>query len=109
MTTVGALPQRLNLDLYQGDDFALTVNVNDLSLVGAVAAAQVRQNPGSPILAAFLVTVDETAGTIDLLLTAGDTELLPTGGAVWDLQVTAAGMVRTLLAGAVKIAAEVTL
>lgn len=106
-TTIGALPARINLDLYQGDDFTFTVTVTGLSLTGAAAAAEIRRQPGT-VLAAFTATVDETLGTISLFLPAAATAALDPDPAVWDLQVTTGGRVRTLVRGAVQIVAQVT-
>jgi hypothetical protein len=106
--TIGALPARVNLELYQGDDFTFTVTVGDFSLAGAVASAEVRRQPGT-VLAAFTATVDETAGTITLFLPAATTATLDPGPAAWDLQVDTAGRIRTLIGGAAKIVAQVTI
>jgi hypothetical protein len=131
VATVAALPLPLNLLLYQGDDFAMTVNVvngdgSPYDLTGQTAAAEIRTNPPTdPPVAVFDATVlDAPHGVIALSLPATRSELLaapvsqdlfggklapPVAMLVWDLAITsAAGAVYTLLAGSLRAVQRVT-
>lgn len=107
-TTIGALPARVNLDIYQGDDLGFVLTVTGISLAGAVGSAQVRLHPSSTASVPFSVSIDEATGKISAVLTAADTAALTPGAQVWDLQVIIGGQVRTLVAGAANVVAEVT-
>lgn len=111
MATIGSLPAKQDLDLYQGDDFYLDVTVKNqdgtpADLSGAVSTAQVRTVPEDPtILASFVTSI--TTNVIHLHLLAADAAGLIPGPAFWDLQV-AMPDITTLIAGKVTIHAEVT-
>lgn len=112
--TVGNLPAPVDVSLYQGDDFYLTVKLTDptgvvVDLTGYTATSQIRLTPPSTeIVAEFDVTVDGPNGTINLHLDHVDSALIDRA-ATWDLQiVSATGIVSTLIYGAVKTVMEVT-
>jgi hypothetical protein len=109
-----ARPAAVDLVIYQGDDFAFTLTVKNpdgtnADLTGATFVAQIRDVAGSStstLLATFGVTV--ATNVVTLSLAHADAATLP-AMAVWDCQMTrAAGSVVTLAAGAVKVAADVS-
>lgn len=109
--TVGNIPQRLDLQVYQGDDFFLHVAVSDhqgnpVDLTDVVAVAQIRASAdATEVLATFDVVVEDS--TIHLFLDHDTTASLPSG--VWDLQVTDTNSYEgTFLRGCVEVVAEVT-
>jgi hypothetical protein len=108
---ITALPSPLNLTLYAGDDFGLTLTLTDqasqpVDLTGATVNAQIRQKSGQPIEATFAYTI--ATNVITLNLTGTDTQDL-SGSYVWDCQVTYSdGVVSTIVAGSVKVTADVT-
>jgi hypothetical protein len=109
------MPQSVALNIYRGDSFdwkftfwANTQKTIPYDLTGAVAEAQIRLKPNDTVLAALDCTITQP-NTIDVALTHEICEYLPVGAAVWDLQVTyPTGGVKTLVAGAVKVTADVT-
>jgi hypothetical protein len=109
------MPDRANLDIYQGDDYAAVVTVfngtNLADLTGYTAKAQIRSGPAdrnSQIIAELGTSVDVTNSAIHLSLASAATTLL-TGLFYWDLQVISpGGMITTILAGAAIITLEIT-
>jgi hypothetical protein len=111
--TVGALPAGVDVALYAGDDFEMTVKVSDANgnpviLTGTTPKSEIRATQAATVvLATFTVTTVDPS-TYKLTLTGAITAALP-ASAVWDLQVTdATSKVTTLAAGKVKVTAEVT-
>jgi len=111
--TVGALPAEVDVALYAGDDFEMTVKVSNadgtpVDLTGTTAKSEIRANAAATVvLATFTVTAVDSS-TFKLVLDGDVTAALP-ASAVWDLQVTdAASKVTTLAGGKVKVTAEVT-
>jgi hypothetical protein len=101
-----ARPPAVDLRLYQGDDFALTLTVTNADgtvadLTGATFAAVIAV-PGATVSAAdFATTV--AGNVVTLTLAAADSAQLP-AAAVWQCRMTsAAGAVRTLVAGNVTV------
>ena len=110
--TVGNLPQQVNLQLYEGDDFNMTLTVTDnnglsIDLTGGTAGAQVRINTDdATILASFDTSVAENV--ISLHLAGADTTSLPLK-TVWDCEIVAPdGTITTLVAGSINMTSEVT-
>ncbi|HSS11135.1 MAG TPA: hypothetical protein VLL25_14710 [Acidimicrobiales bacterium] len=112
---VGNLPQVVDLNVFQGDTFALQVVVSvagepatPADLAGYEAASQIRSIPSAEeVLADFTATIAENV--IHLLLASDQTAVLPARGGAWDVQVTAAdGRVTTLLRGRVAVTEQVT-
>jgi hypothetical protein len=109
------MPQSVALNIYRGDSFdwkftfwANTQKTVAYDLTGATAEAQIRLKPNDSILASLDCTVTQP-NTIDVALTHDVCATLPSGGAVWDLQVTyPSGSVKTLVAGAVTVTPDVT-
>jgi hypothetical protein len=114
-TTIVALPVSVDLALYKGDDFEMTVTVTDaagapVDLTGSVPLAQIRTSPFSdPPVTLFLASVDAVeTSVIWLVLPHAAASLLP-GRTVYDLQLTdPAGRVATLIAGTITTVAEVS-
>ena len=110
-TTIVALPQEVNLTLYQGDDFYLDLFVSNpdnsaADLAGCTASAQIRNSPSSPqILASLSAVINGNA--IHLKLDHSDAAKLTQS--VWDAQlVYPSGDIVTLVAGTVTVSQEVT-
>lgn len=107
--TITALPQVVNLNLYQGDDFFLDITVTDsqgqpVDLSGSTSTAQIRKSAAdATIMASFTVTPE--GNVLHLHLVGADAAVLTSG--VWDAQIDT-GAVTTLVAGTVSITNEVT-
>jgi len=104
-----------NLTVEQGVDLALEVAVKDgtgatYSLVGATAAAQIRDTYNGNLLGEFAaVTATGTTGSLTLALNAATASALPISGGKWDLLLTTSAATKVrLLQGSVIIAGEVT-
>lgn len=107
-------PAAVNLVIYRGDTGRFRVTVSDpdgapLDVSSAAWLAQVRAAPGaSPMLTEL--DVEPVAGEtskVDVVLTETASEALVASG-VWDLQMTLAGEVVTLLAGTVQVTPDVS-
>jgi hypothetical protein len=109
-TALVATPPRVDLRLYQGDDYTMTLTVTDsannpVTLTGTVAAS-LAAAPGQAAAATFGVSV--ATNVVTLTLPAATTALLA-GPYSWDCQWTdATGKVTTLAAGNVKVTVDVT-
>jgi hypothetical protein len=108
---VGRLPDRVDLQLYQGDTFQMSLVLStpdgepaDLSTM--TAQAQIRATHASGVAADFEANID--GSTIDLYLSHEKaTDLVAQG--VWDCQITnAEGQVTTVVMGRVAVEPEVT-
>jgi len=111
-TQVGELPAAVDLVLYAGDYFRVTIDVTDgangpVDLTGQTPKAQIRTTTDAAApLAEFAATVD--GNTVALVLTSDQTTDLP-AAAVWDVQLSdPADVVTTLAFGKVTTTAEVT-
>jgi len=111
--TVTVTPQEVDLNLYQGDDFYLDVQVTDLNsnpinVTGSAPLSQIRATPQSPAtIASFTITIDgTTTGLLHLHLAASDANNLPPE-AVWDLQLSSPS-VTTIAAGKVTVTPQVS-
>jgi hypothetical protein len=109
---VDALPQIVNLILYQGDDFFLDIAItnpdgSEFDLTGWTARAQVRATPTDiMIMATFTASI--TANVIALHLPNTESiNLAP--AAVWDCELTSATPeIYTVVAGTVQTTRHVT-
>jgi hypothetical protein len=108
------LPARYDLDVYRGDTFRRTFTFwtdTDLTvpwdLTGVAFAAELREQTGSPVVAALVVTV-ELPNVVRVLLPAEDSAGLEPSHLGWDLQATYEGTVRTVLAGDVTVEGDYT-
>lgn len=109
------MPAAYALEVYRGDtyqwqfvlwqDAAQTIPY-DLSTV--TAKAEIRDQPGGLLIVPLTLTVI-LPNAIEATLDAAHSSQLPVPGAFWDLQLTSAtGWVTTVIAGAVKVTADVT-
>ena len=110
--SISELPQEVDLILYSGDDFSMTLTLTNpdgsiTNLVGSTAKAQIRVTAVDPtIQASFICSISNNVVTLNL--TGASTQNL-VGKYVWDCQLTnASGAVRTPVAGAVTFTQDVT-
>lgn len=123
-------PAVLDIDIYRGDTTDITLRFRTrvfngaqggytagdyINLTGYTIRAQVRQLAGSEvILAEFTCYLSDqsnaaTVGGVVATLTSAQTTTLPIGTSYWDLQLTAPdGTVKTFVAGATNVIADVT-
>jgi hypothetical protein len=105
-----------DLAIYQGDDWAATVAVNNCDgttadLTGYTAQAQIRTGIAdqTAAVAAQLLCAVAPPNEISISLTSAQTTLLTQPVYRWDLQITSpTGIITTILAGAVNMQFEVT-
>jgi hypothetical protein len=109
---VSARPTLVDLELYQGDDFAVQLTVTNAdntpaNLSGALARAQIRSAaPSADVAAAFSGSISANVVTLSLAHAAS---ALLSGNYVWDCHLTyPGGTVATIAAGRVRVSAEVT-
>jgi hypothetical protein len=109
-------PQQLALSIYRGDSykwsftlFTDAAHTLPLDLTGATAKAEVRLKSGDPVLLTLACTIT-VPNKVDVSLTAADSKAITFTAAQWDLQITwtASGTVKTVVAGSVKIDADIT-
>lgn len=108
------MPARANIDIYQSDSFTLGVQVRNSNgtpadITGYTAIAQIRRASADadPVIAAEF-TCAVTSPLVNISLTPEQTRTLR-GQYVWDLQITSpAEVVTTILAGRVRVTAEVS-
>ena len=110
-TTVGSLPARIDLLLYQGDDFILDLIFSGpvgIDMATYTAKAEIRQSPGSAQLITTFVPSTPNASTVRLHLTHSSAELLG-GDCSWDCQITdTVGTVTTVAYGSITLTKQVT-
>ena len=110
-SSIAVLPASVDLSLYAGDDFLMTITLTNADgtpadLSGASASAQIRVQPGAAIAATFTASI--AANVVTLQLKGVDTQNL-TGNYVWDCQVVyGSGITSTVTRGAVTYTADVT-
>lgn len=102
------MPGRYNLETYRGDSAGWTFKLWQdtcrsvpFDLTDCEAKAEIRQSSGGPVLAALTLTIE-----LPNIIHATAPDPLPSGK--WDLQVTGPEFVRTVLAGSVTSAADIT-
>lgn len=113
-------PAKLKFTIYQGATFRrrlrwLQPDRTPMDLSGCTARMQVRAEVESPAVLLTLTTEDGrialggTAGTIDLIVSDGDTAPLAWGCGVWDLEIEhPGGDVTRLAQGSISVSPEVT-
>jgi hypothetical protein len=106
-------PDHADLIVYRGDTGRFRVNVTDsagtpLDVSAAVFDCDIRLTPdsGNTITSLTVTPVAGTPSAVDVTVTADQARLLDDG--VWDLEMTLAGEVITLLAGAVIVTDDVS-
>lgn len=109
---VGDLPARVDLVIYQGDDFHLLITVDTavagIDLTLCTPKAEIRSSAGSPDLVATFTASILDPVTIALHLPSTESVKL-TANAAWDVQITdAIGADSTLAYGTVAVTRQVT-
>jgi hypothetical protein len=116
MAAINAVPPTLDLNLYAGDDVAMTLTITDdagnpYDVTGTLLA-QVRKGHALDVVATLVaVAVTPTLGVISLSIDGATTEALGNGGGrhSWDLQLTTGtGIVTTLVKGTVSTTLDIT-
>lgn len=118
MAVTSNVPPVHDLEIYAGDDFDFSFQIQDAegapipqANVTAIAA-QIRdgQTPESTLLATFAGDFSQAAatGTFTISLTSAQTDELPITGGFYDVQVTQNGKKKTRLRGEVSVVEEVT-
>jgi hypothetical protein len=103
-----------DLEIYQGDDYVITVTVRNAdttpaNLAGYTAKAQVRRTPADsgPVVAEFATAIQQP-NLVVLTLTNAQT-LAMAGTYFWDVQIkSSAGAITTLARGRVLAPQEIT-
>jgi hypothetical protein len=110
-TLVKALPAAVDLGLYQGDDFSMTLTVTDtvgnpIDLSGGSVAAQIRASRTSTTVAGVFTTTINV-NVVTLALSAAASTALPQL-CVWDCALTQGAVVTTLAGGRLELMGRVT-
>jgi hypothetical protein len=108
------IPATYGLNLYRGDSWHWQVNVwanaartQPVDLTGVVPKAEIRDKPAGSSITEIECTVI-LPNTVDCVLTAASSALLPKRG-VWDLQLSyPSGDVSTVVGGSVAVSDDVT-
>lgn len=110
-------PGKLNLTCPQGSTFSKTltykIDNSAVDLTGYDARLQVREfhyseDPVINLVSGNGITLGGSAGTIDILLSASETEELNAGNYVYDLELVVSGTVTRLVEGNFVVTPEVT-
>jgi hypothetical protein len=110
-TRICDLPAAVDLGLYQGDDFSMTLTVvdttgNPIDISAGTVAAQIRSSRTSTTVAGtFATTV--AVNVVTLALSAAQSTSLPQL-CVWDCVLTQSAVVTTLAGGRLELMARVT-
>lgn len=107
-------PSCVNLTLYQGDDFVMSVGVTDadtgqpVDLAGTTPLAQIRAKSGGPLLGEFDCSISAPNTVVAVL--AGDTSQELPAKSVWDLQIQRGtpAQTTTLIVGALTVTPDIT-
>lgn len=96
-------PARVNYKYRRGDTVAEQVTIEEggvaANITGRTYRAQLRKTVGGEVFVAFTVDITNPAGGV-LVMRLTDTQTEPLSGRYyWDLEQTAGGVVRTLMAG----------
>jgi hypothetical protein len=110
-TLVKALPVAVDLGLYQGDDFAMTLTVTDqtgnpIDISAGTVKAQIRTSRSSTTVAGTFTT-SINVNVVKLGLPASVSTTLPQL-CVWDCALTLTGTVYTLAGGRLELMGRVT-
>ena len=107
------MPDQVDLDIYQGDDYAALVTVTDpagapADLTPFEAAAHIRKGPAHSYPVVIEIAVTVAADAITLYIPSAQTATLY-GKYVWDLELISADSVITTIAhGYVNVSNQVT-
>jgi hypothetical protein len=110
------MPTAADLSIYEGDDWAGTVTVNQsdgtpANLTGYTAQSQIRTGPADqqPTVAAEIQATVQLPNQVLLYLSHAQTTSLSGPIFYWDCQITSStGQITTILAGKVKVTQEIT-
>jgi|LakMenEpi03Aug12_release.lakeMendotaPanAssembly.Ray.scaffolds.fasta_scaffold51877_9 hypothetical protein len=109
------VPATQNIKITRGDTevFVFTLENADgtaMNLTGSTFNSQIRYTYDSATIAASFTCVltNAVGGVVTATLSAGDSALLTTGSAFWDLQRTESGVVTTILSGKCTVLPDVT-
>jgi len=114
---VGVLPEKIDLEIYQGDDFYMTLWVTNpdtgalVNVTGYTFRSQIRATTDSEVILASFTFAVGGLGKVDSHLSGAATGQLPVGNCVWDFEMTnptGSGQVMTPCAGVVVVTAQVT-
>jgi hypothetical protein len=110
-TRICDLPAAVDLGLYQGDDFSMTLTVTDtagnpIDISAGTVEAQIRATRSSPSVAGTFTT-SVAVNVVTLALDAADSTSLPQL-CVWDCALTQGAVVTTLAGGRLELMARVT-
>jgi hypothetical protein len=110
-TRICDLPAAVDLGLYQGDDFSMTLSVvdtngNPIDISAGTVEAEIRATRSSPTVAGtFGASI--SVNVVTLTLDAVDSAALPQL-CVWDCVLTQSAVVTTLAGGRLELMARVT-
>lgn len=107
-------PVKVDLSVYRGDSGAFRITVKDpdnqpVDVSAATWDADIRLNANAEtVLTNFdIVPVTGDTSSVDVILSAADSALL-SGPCVYDVEMTLAGKVTTLIAGAISVTQDVS-
>lgn len=108
---LSALPLTVNLTLYAGDDFAMTITVRDMAgepydLADAAIRAQIRVRPESEVVLGEFAAV--TLGNLIALQLVGVLSAALPALSVYDVELAEPGRTLTLIGGQIRMQAQVT-
>ena len=110
-----AVPATQDIKITRGDTETLSITLTSdgttpINITGFTYRAQIRYTKDAASIALTFTTAVPlgTDGVVTLTASAGNTALLTTGIAYWDLEQTASGVVSTLLAGKCTVLADVS-
>jgi uncharacterized cupin superfamily protein len=109
------VPATQNIKITRGDTEVFVISLQNsngsaMDLTGSTWASQIRYDYDSASAAASFacVVTDAINGQVTLTLSAGDSALLTSGAAHWDIQQTINYVVTTILSGKCTILPDVT-
>lgn len=109
-----AAPATMNISFVRGDTEVIVVTItNDgttpVDITGRTYRAQVRKTKDATAYVAFDCAVTNAAGgVVTCTLSAGNSSNLDAGISYWDFEEANGAVVTTILAGTVKVLADVT-
>lgn len=111
-----AVPASQNLVITRGDTEVLVITINDssnvpINVTGRTYRAQIRADKDNASIAASFacVVTNAAGGVVTCTLSAASSASLSAGTYYWDFEeTTAGGVVTTIIAGSVKVLADVS-
>lgn len=109
------MAQISNLFVDQGSDYSSIITVTSasgapLNLLGFTAKSQMRKSYGASLAYNFTTEIyDESTGRIRLSLTAAQSELIPAGRYLYDVEITSdTGIKKRVVEGIVTVTPQIT-